>query len=218
MVMIAGSRRRYLGGIIPGRRVIGFYFASLIVAVLFSVITPYQYLVYFSIAMGLVVSALLVLGLFLSGQFNRYSVLFVVGIFVMVVALLSSDLPTRALLVNVRHISLILSLTLSGIYTLVVLTERVGELVPRRILATLDRPMLRPYNDFASVFCTTLSSELCSCLHPALVLDMLGVTILIPSQVKAGFILMAMTLTHELRINSRPLLAYVRKSTGLETA
>jgi hypothetical protein len=196
------------------RRTIGFYVGGLVVAVLISLTAPYQYLVYVSIVMGLVVSALLVAGLFLSKQFNRYSAIFFVGISLMVVALLNSDLPTRAILLSVRHVSLILSLVFGAVYTLAAFTKRIERLVPRRILVALDRPVLRPYNDFASMVCTALSSELCSCLHPVLALDMLGVSILVPSQIRGGFILIAMTLTHQLRMSSRSLLACMRRRPG----
>ncbi|MCJ7633344.1 hypothetical protein MUP77_13275 [Candidatus Bathyarchaeota archaeon] len=179
------------------------YAIALLLAVLFSLILPYQYLVYLSIGVGLMISFLLLMGMILSGQIDRYSSFFVLGIFFMIIALLSSDLPTKAILLSVRHISLILSLTLNGFYTVFSLIKRFRKTDLKRVATALSSPRLKPYSDFASVFCTTLSNELCSCLHPALALDMLGISILISSQVQTGFILIIVTLTHQLQITSR---------------
>ena len=174
--------------------------AAFVISVIVSLSLPYVYLVYSSIGMGLLVSALLTLSVYLSYGINRHSSVFVVGISLMVVALLNSDLPTRAVFENLRHASLMLSLVLGGLYTSIALSKRLDKLIPKEIISRLDRPELKPYSDFASMFCTTLSSELCSCLHPVLVFDMLGISLLLPTQVKSGFVLMVVTLAHQLRV------------------
>ena len=192
-------------------KVFSIYAIALLLAVLFSLVIPYQYLVYLSIGVGLMISFLLLMGMILSGQINRYSSFFVLGIFFMIIALLSSDLPTKAILLSVRHISLILSLTLSGIYTAFSLIKRFKRTALKRVATALSSPRLKPYSDFSSVLCTTLSNELCSCLHPALALDMLGISILISSQVQTGFILIMVTLVHQLKITSRLMLDSINK-------
>ena len=88
--------------------------AAFVIAVIASLSLPYVYLVYSSIGMGLLVSALLALNVYLSYGFNRHGSIFVVGISLMVIALLNSDLPTGAAFENLRHASLMLSLILGA--------------------------------------------------------------------------------------------------------
>ena len=121
----------------------------------------------------------------------------------MVVALLNSDAPTKAVLGSLRHISLALSIILSGVYTLFALSKRVERQLADKIAPKLDRNILKPYSDFATAFCTTLSSELCSCLHPILILDMIGISILVPAQVQVGFLMITTTFIHQLRFVGR---------------
>jgi hypothetical protein len=135
------------------------------------------------------------------------------GILLMIVALLTSDLPTRAVLENLRHISLILAITLSSIYTIAILMKKYERLIPTKLATKLYHPKAKSYSDFSTMLSTTLSNELCSCLHPVLMLEMLGISILIPSQVKTGFLLMTMVLTHQVRMNGSVLLASWRKRT-----
>jgi hypothetical protein len=179
------------------------YSVGLAVAFFISVSVSYRYLVYLSIAEGLAICMLLLLGVYLTGNINKYSSLFVVGILLMMVALLNSDAPTKAVLGSLRHISLVLSMILSGVYTSLALFRRIERQLTESITSRIDRNRLKPYSDFATAFCTTLSSELCSCLHPIIILDMIGISILVPSQVQVGFLLITMTLIHQLMLVSR---------------
>jgi hypothetical protein len=184
------------------RKTILTYSIGFTIAVLMSVSVPYRYLVYLSIAEGLAICVLLLLGVYLARNINKYSSFFVVGILLMVVALVNSDAPTKAVLGSLRHISLALSMIVSGIYTSLALFRRMERQLTDRITSKIDRNRLKPYSDFATAFCITLSSELCSCLHPIIILDMIGISILVPAQVQVGFLLITMTLIHQLRLVS----------------
>ncbi len=118
--------------------------------------------------------------------------IFIGGVAFLIVALFKSDLPTRAVLENLRHFSLILSLALSALYVALRALRggRAGS-HPRSV-GSLAR--------FLSVFGTTLSSELCSCLHPTLFLGALGVAASLQNQVRLGFAMMMATLIYQARL------------------
>lgn len=182
---------------------------AVLVGVRLSLTVAYESLVHLSIGLGLAVSLLLLLAVSLSGNVSRYTAFFILGILLMILALLSSDLPTRAVLLSIRHFALAASLLLSGLYTLLYVVQRTDMRVLKGFAFSVN-PRLKPYSDFASVFCTTISSELCSCLHPALALDILGISLLIPSQVQAGFILVLATFAYQLRATVHVLCARAR--------
>jgi predicted secreted protein len=118
------------------------------------------------------------------------SLLFYIGVFFLMLGLAESGPPTRAMLESVRHTSLIIAVMLTSLYYLL--------LFFKRYRVQKGRKELKFYRDFTSIFFTTLSSELCSCLHPALILDLLGIAISIPTQVKIGSLLMIITFIYQL--------------------
>lgn len=163
-------------------------------AIVFSVVAfflQYQTQVYSSIAAGLIVALLLPASIVLLRGFKFLDLVFISGIVFLIVALLQSDLPVRAVLENVRHFSLILSVALTGLY--VVFEALRGARMKMHVVS------LKGLSGFFSVVSTTLSSELCSCLHPTLFLETLGIVTFLPNQVRLGFVLMMVTLTSQIR-------------------
>lgn len=110
----------------------------------------------------------------------------------LIVGLLESDLPTRAVLENLRHFSLILSVTLTGLYVVLDILQSAR--------TKLHVTSVKGLSSFFSVFGTTLSSELCSCLHPTLFFETLGIVAFLPNQVKLGFVIMMITLVYQIRL------------------
>jgi len=170
-------------------RIILFYCVIALVFMTLSFFLSYQTQVYLSIAAGIAVALLLPTSMVLSRGFKLLDVIFVGGILFLIVALLKSDLPMRAVLENVRHFSLILSVVLTGAYVLVRFWT--GGKVGSHALS------VKSLSDFFMVCSTTLSSELCSCLHPVLFLETLGILVFLPNQVRLGFVIMMTTLVRQ---------------------
>ncbi len=166
-----------------------FYGSSIVIFAVVSLLLPYQTQVYLSIGAGFAVAILLPLSMVLSRGLKSIDVVFIAGILFLIVALFNSGLPVRAVFENLRHFSLILSVALTGLYvTLVTLRFQ-----PRA-------KSMKSFGLFSSVFTTTLSSELCSCLHPTLLLEALGIPAFLQNQVKLGFIIMMTTLASQTRV------------------
>ena len=206
-----GLRRSVFAWLKP--RNLMLYFLSSLVFSLVSFLLPYELQVHVSILGGVTVALLLLVSTVLSQGFSLRDMVFVAGILSLLVALFSSDLPTRAVLLSVRHLSLITSVFLTGL-DFVLRTIRTGHLSrlllagpsstkrtpPKKGLSGLpDRIQLGSMRTFFSVCCMTLSSELCSCLHPALFLELLGIAALVENQVKLGFVVMMTTLVEQIR-------------------
>ncbi len=134
---------------------------------------------------------LLLASMVLMRGFAKLDLIFVAGILFLVVGLLQSNLPTRAVLENVRHASLILSVVLTGLYVVLEILESTR--------LKFHVVSVKGLSTFFSVCEETISSELCSCLHPSLLLEALGVTVFIPNQVRVGFVLMMVTLASQIR-------------------
>lgn len=156
-----------------------------------SFLIPYQTQVYLSISSGITVALLLPVSMVLTRGFTSLDAVFIGGVLFLFVALFESDLPTRAVLENIRHLSLILSVVLTGLYVLLQVSLR------SRVKSNVTS--LKSFGGFFSVCSTTLSSELCSCLHPALFLEALGVVAFLPNQVRLGFVIMMATLVYQAR-------------------
>ncbi|MBS7626702.1 hypothetical protein KEJ51_06680, partial [Candidatus Bathyarchaeota archaeon] len=131
----------------------------------------------------------------LSRRRETLDLIFMAGIAFLFIGLYKSDLPTRATLENIRHLSLIISVILTGIY--------VAAKIPRRGKTYPSFNLIQNLGRFMSVFSATLSSELCSCLHPTLMLEAVGFALLIPNQVRLGFILMIITLAYQINLTYR---------------
>ncbi len=169
-------------------RILAFYGFAIIILSVVSFLLPYQPQVYLSIAAGFAVAALLPLSMIMSRGLKTIDIVFLIGILFLVVALFQSGLPRRAVLENLRHFSLILSVVLTSLY--VALVFRLPPLKPHA-------KSVKIFGDFLSVCSTTLSSEFCSCLHPTLLLEALGVSAFIENQVKLGFVIMMTTLVYQ---------------------
>ncbi|MBS7650780.1 hypothetical protein KEJ35_05455 [Candidatus Bathyarchaeota archaeon] len=176
-------------------RSIAFYAALAILLAFISISLPYQVQVYIAIVAGFAVASLMLSTAILSRRREPLDLIFMAGIAFLFVGLYKSDLPTRATLENIRHLSLIISVTLTGIY--------VAARISRRGRTHPSFDPIQNLSRFLSVFSATLSSELCSCLHPTLILEAIGFTLLIPNQVRLGFILMMITLAYQLNLTYR---------------
>jgi len=163
-------------------RLLAFYGAVVIVFIAFSFVLSYQTQVYLSIAAGIAVALLLPASMVLSRGFTSLDTVFMSGILFLLIALFRSDLPMRAVLENVRHSSLILSVVLTGLYVVLRILRRGG--------VKSHAVSVKSLGDFFMVCGTTLSSELCSCLHPVLFLETLGILAFLPNQVRLGFVIM----------------------------
>ena len=99
----------------------------------------------------------------------------------------------RPWLLSIRDIALLLSGFFSAAYLFLVAS---GRHISARI-------RLKDYNDFVSIFNTTLADELCSCLNfqstVTSVLSVLGIGILSATQIQFGFLLMALVLVDRIR-------------------
>ena len=173
-------------------RTLTLYASIVIVLTAISLLLPYQTQVRLSITAGFAVALLLPSSMILSRGFKPLDTVFIIGILSLITALLNSDLPTRAVLENVRHFSLILSLALTGLYVALQSIHRT------RIKSRTSS--MKGFSTFFSVFSTTLSSELCSCLHPTLFLESMGIVAFLPNQVRLGFVIMISTLLHQTRL------------------
>lgn len=173
-------------------RIIALYALSIAALSALSSLIPYQTQVHLSIAAGFAIALLIPLSMILSRGLEPLDAIFIAGVAFLIVALLKSDLPTRAVLENVRHFSLILSLGLSALYAALRIlgAHRAGS----------DAKPMDALARFFSIFNATLSSELCSCLHPTLFLEALGVAASIQSQVRLGFIIMMATLIYQAQL------------------
>jgi hypothetical protein len=171
---------------------LAFYAVAIAAPLALSPLIPYQAQVRLSIAAGFAVTLLIPLSMILSHGLEPMDAIFISGVAFLIVALFKSDLPTRAVLENLRHLSLILSLALSALYVAlrVLRSGRAG--THPKSMDSLAR--------FLSVFSATLSSELCSCLHPTLFLEALGVAASLQSQVRLGFVIMMATLIYQARL------------------
>jgi hypothetical protein len=119
----------------------------------------------------------------------------------LIIALLKSGFPTKAILINARHISLGLSVLLSGLYILLQINRTKSH-----------SESVKEFGKFFSVCSTTLSTELCTCLHPVLILESLGIAAFLPNQVRIGFIIMMITLSYNIRSIFRTFLRRRRNS------
>jgi|GEM_PF-1878363 len=172
-------------------RALAFYAMAISMPSALSPLIPYEAQVKLAIAAGFAIAFLIPISAILSRGLRPLDAILFGGIALLALALFQSDLPTRATLENLRHLALILSLALSALYAiLIALGDRAGS--PRRSAGDLSR--------FLSVFSATLSSELCSCLHPTLLLGALGVVASIEGQVKLGFVIMMATLAHQAKL------------------
>jgi len=166
-----------------------FYGAVAIIFTAFSFVVSYQTQVYMSIAAGIAVALLLPTSMVLSRGFASSDTIFMGGILFLLMALFKSDLPMRAVLENIRHLSLILSVVLTGLYVVLRVSRR-GNVKSHTV-------SVKSLGDFFMVCSTTLSSELCSCLHPVLFLETLGILAFLPNQVRLGFVIMMTTLVRQ---------------------
>jgi len=168
-----------------------FYGSIALLFIFASFFLSYQTQVYLSIGAGIAVALLLLLSVVLVRGFSLLEVVFIGGIAFLISALLRSDLPMRAVLENVRHLSLFLSVGLGGLYLILVVVQ--GNRLASHELS------VKSLGNFFSICSTTLSSELCSCLHPVFFLEMLGVAAFLPNQVRLGFVIMMTTLIYQFR-------------------
>lgn len=173
-------------------RMTTFYSIVVTVLIIASLFLPYPLQVYLSIGAGIAVALLLPMSMVLSRGFTSLDAIFVSGILLLLLALFKSDLPVRAVLENVRHFSLILSVALTGLYVLLRILKGSG--IKSRAA------LVKSFGNFFSVYSATLSSELCSCLHPVLFLESIGIVAFLPNQVRLGFVIMMTTLVHQTRL------------------
>jgi len=183
--------------------VFAFYSATMAIFVAISFLLSYQDQVYVSTKAGFVVAFLLVLSMIVSRDLKSPDALLVIGTIFLVFAIYKSSLPTQAVFQNVRHLSLILSVVFAGLYLAV---KNFGERGRRPRLS-----LMTSISRFFSVCLTTLSSELCSCLHPILLLEMIGIMAFLPSQVRIGFVLMMTTLVFQLRLTLNSLRTFFNR-------
>ncbi|MEM3439987.1 MAG: hypothetical protein QXQ76_02000 [Candidatus Bathyarchaeia archaeon] len=173
-------------------RIIALYALSIAALSALSYLTPYQTQVHLSIVAGFAIALLIPLSMILSRGLEPLDAIFIAGVAFLIVALLKSDLPTRAVLESLRHFSLILSFGLSALYAALRILRSYRAGSATKSMDALAR--------FFSIFNATLSSELCSCLHPTLFLEALGISASIQSQVRLGFIIMMATLLYQARL------------------
>ncbi len=174
----------------PG--ILAFYGVSILVFIFLSVFLPYETQVYLSIAAGVGVAILLTVSTILFRRILLLDIVFVGGIVFLVAALFKRGLLPPTVLQNFGHYALVISLALTGSYVVlqIIHCSRIGS----------HAGSLRSFNEFFSVSFTTLSSEMCSCLHPIPFLDLLGVVVFLPNQVRLGFIVMMATLVYQARL------------------
>jgi len=173
-------------------RNLAFYSSVVVIFIIVSFFSPYQTQVYSSIAVGFAVAVLISISMILFRGFRLLDSIFIVGILFLVIALLQSDLPTRAVVENFRHFSLILSVALTGLYVAMEIIQSTHIKIQSR--------SIQNFSNFFSVCSTTLSSELCSCLHPTLFLETMGILVFLPNQVRLGFVIMMTTLVNQIRV------------------
>lgn len=175
------------------RRIIAFYSIAVIVFSALSTILPYEIQVHSSIAAGITVASLLAASMILShGSLSSLDIVFIGGIIFLLAALFKRGLLPPTILQNFGHYALALSLALMGSYVVMQILR--GNRI--RSHAT----SVKSFGDFFSVSWTTLSSELCYCLHPVPILEALGIMAFMPNQVRIGFVIMATTLLHQARL------------------
>lgn len=173
-------------------RILSFYGTAVMVISAFSLFLPYQTQVYLSIGAGISVAILLATSMMFSRSFMVIDVAFIGGIAFLLVALFKRGLLPRTALENLGHMSLIVSVAFTGSYVVLLIVQS------SRI--RLHVASVKSLNDFLSVCFTTLSSELCSCLHPIPFLDALGIIAFLENRVRLGFVIMMTTLAHQTRL------------------
>ena len=169
-----------------------FYGFSVIVFCVVSFLIPYYAQVYLSIAAGLAVAILLPVSVALVRSFTPSDIIFIVGILFLVIGLIQSGLPVRAVLESFRHIAFFASIGLTSLYIVLEILRST------RIRSRAGS--MRGFGAFLAVCSTTLSSELCSCLHPALILEALGIPAFLQNLVSIGFAVMMTTLVNQIRL------------------
>lgn len=173
-------------------QIIVFYGITAIVSSVISIILPYQSQVYLSIAAGVAVAILLTVSMIMSRGVEPFDLVFIAGVVFLLVALFKRGFLPPIVLQNLGHYALALSMILTGAYVAFQIfrgTRLRSHVVPAKSLS-----------DMLSVSSTTISSELCSCLHPMPVLDALGITAFLPNQVRLGFVIMMTTLVYQTRL------------------
>lgn len=173
-------------------KIIAFYGMAVVASAALSLILSYETQVQSSIAAGILVAFLLVASLILSQGFALIDVFFIGGIVFLLLALFKRSLLPPTILQGFGHYALIVSLVLTGSYVL--LRVRHGSRIGSHATS------VKSFGDFFSISWTTLSSELCYCMHPMPLLEAFGIMALIPGQVRLGFVIMATTLLHQVRL------------------
>lgn len=174
-------------------RIIAFYSIAAIAFSALSTILPYEVQVHSSIAAGIAVASLLVASTILShGFLSPLNIVFIGGIIFLLAALFKRGLLPPTTLQNFGHYALALSLALTGSYVVMQILRG------NRIRS--HAKSVKSFGDFLAISWTTLSSELCYCLHPVPILETLGIMAFMPNQVRIGFVIMATTLLHEARL------------------
>lgn len=172
-----------------------------IIVVLFSIVSlilSYEFQVYLSIIAGIVVVLLLVASLIALRGFKNLDAVFIGGIIFLVIALFPKDLLTSLATLDVlrdfQHLSRILSIALTVLYVIIEIFQ---------FAHIKQGASMKSLSDFFSVCNTTISSELCGCLHPLPFLDILlvplGVADILTNRVKLGFVIMMATLVFQIR-------------------
>jgi hypothetical protein len=171
------------------------YSITVVIFSIVSFILPYDVQVSTSIIAGIVMVLLLVASLVALRGFKKLDMVFISGIVFLVIALfpkelLLSSFPTLDVIRNFQHLSRIMSIALTALYVAVGIFQ-----------FTNIRPhwvRMKHFSNFFSMCNTTISSELCGCLHSIPFLDVLlaplGVADLIINRVKLGFVIMMVTL------------------------
>lgn len=172
-------------------RNLAFYGTAIVAFVVLSILLPYQTQVYLSIAAGITVALLLAVSMIFSRSIASLEAIFIGGVMFLLAALFKRGFLPPTVLQDFGHYSLAISLTLTGLYV-VLQVLRSG-----RKSYTMS---VKSLNDFFSVCSTTLSSEMCSCVHSISFLEALGVMALLPNQVRLGFVIMMTTLVYQIRL------------------
>ena len=178
------------------------YAMTIVMFSVVSLILPYNFQVYLSIAAGVAIAFLLLAGI--SQKSFTVKVVFISGVVFLVVALFPKELltplfPEHDILRDFKHLSRILSIVLTALYVAFGILQ-FAHTRPRGAL-------MKSFSNFFSVCNATISSELCACLHPIPFVDMLlvplGVADLLVNRVKLGFVIMMMTLVFQIRASHR---------------
>lgn len=176
-------------------RVLAFYTAAVIMVSTLSILIPYTTQVYLSIAAGVTVALLLILSTALSHGVVWLDILFIGGVAALLIALFKRGLLPPSVLQGLGHYALAVSITLTGLYVLL----RIRQGTRSRSHAA----SMKSLGDFFSVSWATLSSELCSCLHPIPILEALAAMAFLPNRVRLGFVIMMITLIHQSHLTYR---------------